>query len=267
MRVIGGAVVVVIVLVLLGTVVAAFGPLPLRVVGPEAERLNAADLVKAKAEARTALLQAVAGVLLVIGAVTAWRQMLISRSQHLVSRRVAVTDAFTKAVEHLGNTDSVAIRLGGVYSLDRIADDDPDERSRVADILAAFIRDVAVADVPLPRDAVAALTVLTRRDWPCGVDLAGAHLAGVRMPGARLVAARLSGTDMSGALVTGAVLREADLSGVDLRRADLSGADLRGARISGSRLSGATADAATCWPTGFDPTEHGVLVLGDSPAL
>lgn len=248
-------------LLLITVVVAAFGPLPAHVLGfsSAAAKLNAPDRVKAESDVRGALLQAVGGILLVIGAVTAWRQMLVARSQHVLGRRVAVTEAFSKAVEQLGDSGAVGLRLGGIYSLDRVADDDPAERPRVAEILSAFVRDAARAGSELPRDATAALSVLTRRDWPNGVDLAGACLSGARLLRARLASARLNNADLSGAVLTGATLREADLKNTDLRRAVLSGCDLRDAQIAGARLSGAVADSATRWPVGFAPAEHGVL--------
>lgn len=247
-------------LALIAVVAATFGPLPGYVLdaSPAASALPAADRVKAESDIRASLLQAVAGTLLVVGAITAWRQMLISRSQHALSRRVALTDAFTKAVEQLGDA-GVAQRIGGVYSLDRVAEDDPAERRRVAEILSAFVRTRPPGEEPA-EDTAAALTVLAGRDWPGGADLTRARLAGAHLPGARLADARLTGADLRRAVLTGAVLLRAELSGADLREADLSGADLREARIAGVRLSGAVADARTRWPQGFAPGEHGVVV-------
>jgi hypothetical protein len=240
-------------------VVTAFGPLPAQLLGssPVSVQLSANERVLAESAIRTALLQAVAGVLLVFGAVTAWRQMLVARSQQRVGQRVAVTDAFAKAVEQLSK-DALALRLGGVYAMDRIADDDPAERPRIAEILAAFVRDGAPPGGELPRDVRAVLQVLTRRDWTVGVDLAGTRLAGARMPAARLASAVLADTDLSDAVLRGAVLKSADLSRADLRRTDLTGADLRSATLTGARLSAAVADASTRWPDGFVPAEHGV---------
>ncbi|MFC0434281.1 pentapeptide repeat-containing protein [Kutzneria buriramensis] len=241
-------------------VAAAFGSLPSWLLGfsPAAARLGANEQILAEGAIRTALLQAVGGILLVFGAVTAWRQMLIARGQQRIGRRAAVTEAFAKAVEQLANDDAVALRLGGVYAMDRIADDDPTERPRIAEILSAFVRDGACADGELPRDVRAGLQVLTRRDWTVGVDLAGARLTGARLPTARLANAFLAGTDLSDTTLRGAVLRGADLSDADLRRADLSAADLREATLAGARLSAAVADASTRWPDGFVPAEHGV---------
>lgn len=239
-------------------VVGAFGPLPGRILGPSIKELSAEKRLTAESNVRGMLLQAVGGVVLVIGAVTAWRQLLVNRRQHGLDHRIAVTEAFSNAVQQLANAESAAIRLGGVYSLDRIAGDSPGERARIAEILAAFVRD-RLTDDP-PRDALAALEILTRRDWPGGVDLAGVRLAGARLAGAKLSEARLGGADLNAADLSGADLGAADLTGADLRKARLPGAVLHDAKLRDTRFSGATADAATRWPEGFDPVGHGVLI-------
>lgn len=260
LRTLGWVLVCLVAAMLVALVVAAFGPLPTRLLSfsPAADRLSANEHILAEGAIRTALLQAVGGILLVFGAMTAWRQMLIARGQQRVGRRVAVTDAFAKAVEQLAKDDALALRLGGVYAMDRIADDDPTERPRIAEILSAFVRDGVPTVGELPRDVRAGLQVLTRRDWTVSVDLAGTRLVGARLHAARLTGAVLVGADLSDATLRGAVLKGANLSRVDLRRADLSGADLRAATLTGARLSAAIADASTHWPDGFVPAEHGV---------
>ncbi|UJW36925.1 pentapeptide repeat-containing protein (plasmid) [Saccharothrix sp. AJ9571] len=245
---------------LMAVVAVSFGPLPVWLLSfsSSSARLSPNEHMLAEAALRTALLQAVGGILLVFGAVTAWRQMLVARGQQRVGRRVAVTEAFAKAVEQLAKEEALAMRLGGVYAMDRIADDDPAERPRIAEILSAFVRDGAPDAGELPRDVLAGLRVLARREWTVGVDLAGTRLSGARLPGARLGDAVLSGADLSDANLRGAVLRGADLSKTDLRRADVSGADLRAANLADTLLSAATADAKTRWPAGFVPAEQGV---------
>lgn len=245
----------------LAVLVAAFGPLPgfLLDFSAAAGQLQPAERIRAETDIRTALIQSVGGVLLVIGAVTAWRQMLIARAQQQVGWRTAVTDAFSKAVDQLGSTESVSLRLGGIYSLDRIADDDPAEGPRVAEILSAFVRETATVE-SVSRDVMAALVVLTSRDWPQRVDLSGSRLAGVQLPKARLTKARLVDVDLRSAVLTDAVLRSADLSGCDLRKADIRGVDLWEATLAGAQLSGARADSATRWPVDFVPAGHGILL-------
>ena len=69
------------------------------------------------------------------------------------------------------------------------------------------------------------------------------------------VAAMARRADLRGANLWGA-----NLWGADLRGADLRGADLRGADLWGANLWGASASKFTAWPTGFIPTDRGVVV-------
>jgi hypothetical protein len=248
-------------LALVVTVIAAFATLPRYVLEHSAPigSLSPVQLATAESSIRGSLLQAVGGILLVAGAITAWRQMLIGRRQHILDRHVAVTEAFAKAVEYLGNVDTIDVRLGGIYSLDRVSDDDPAEMSRVAEILCAFVRERSPSDGDLPRDVLAALIVLARRPWPISIDLANTNLMGAQLRNAQLSNAILSAANLSDAVLSGAILRNATLTGADLRRADLTSADLRGAFLAEIRLSGALANSATRWPTGFVSSDHGVL--------
>jgi hypothetical protein len=50
------------------------------------------------------------------------------------------TDRYTKAVEQLGDDDKPAVQLGGVYALERVAQDSPRDRPVAIEVLAAFVR-------------------------------------------------------------------------------------------------------------------------------
>src|ERR1700730_7205701 len=92
-------------LALVAVVVDSFGTLPKYVLehSTHIAALTPAQLISAESNIRGSLLQAVGGILLVAGAITAWRQMLIGRKQHFLDRHIAVTDAFAKAVGNLGD--------------------------------------------------------------------------------------------------------------------------------------------------------------------
>jgi hypothetical protein len=243
-------------------VIVSFGMLPKRLLEYTVplDSLTAVQQASAESAIRGSLLQAVGGILLVIGAITAWRQFLLSRKQHILDRHIATTEAFTKAVEYIGNPDAMNIRIGGIYSLDRVADDDPAERSRVLNVLTAYIRERSPSQGDIPRDVQTALTVLVNRQWPAPLDLSSIYLHHARLAKALLTDARLSGVDLSGAFLNAAKMQNVDLTGADLRNADLKGADLRGACLLNARMSGAIADSTTLWPTDFVPTDHGVLI-------
>ena len=50
-----------------------------------------------------------------------------------------VTELYSKSVEQLGS-DKAAVRLGGLYALERLAQDNPDQRPTVVRVLCAYLR-------------------------------------------------------------------------------------------------------------------------------
>ena len=50
-----------------------------------------------------------------------------------------VTDTYTKAVEQLGH-DKAPVRLGAMYSLERLAQDNPPRRQTIVEVLCAYLR-------------------------------------------------------------------------------------------------------------------------------
>jgi hypothetical protein len=245
--------------------------------------LTAEQRAKATSDARTALLQAVGGLLLAAGAATTWRQMRISREGQ-------VTERFTRAVDQLGS-EHLDVRLGGLYALERIARDSPDDRRTIAEVLTAYIRHRAPwppakpgqyrADVPLDRqpdlrtrapDVQAALTVLARGPFPKPVsheapragrldlrevDLRKADLVSAHLEGAWLDRAHLEGAWLDRVHLVGAWLVNAHLEGAELGGAHLEDAWLAGARLEGAQLAGAHLEQA--WLGGGVLLEAGML--------
>ncbi|MFT7839652.1 pentapeptide repeat-containing protein [Saccharothrix sp. BKS2] len=217
---------------------------------------------------RSTLLQAVAGLLVLVGAAATWRQVQVAREGQL-------TERFTRAIDQLGS-DNADVRVGGVYALERIARNSPADRDTVRFVLGAFVRNHVPReagargpdDGPGERlpwlqqrlpDVQAIMQVLSRRSpSPTGgrrlvlshVDLRsllldpGSVLAGSVLRHTDLSRARLSGVDLRRVDLTGADLRlanlrEADLRDAVLRRAALAGANLTGADLTGTDLAGA----------------------------
>ncbi len=177
---------------------------------------------------RTTFAQAFGGAVLLIGLFFTWRNLRISQEGQ-------ITERFTKAINQLGESgpEKLAIRLGGIYALERIARDSKRDYWPVMEVLAAYVREnapkkeeqsskgdgpskernQAKENQPLVKPATdiqAILTVIGRRTltFETGEDK------------------RL---DLSRTNLIGVDLREANLTGIDLRGADLREADLRGA--------------------------------------
>jgi hypothetical protein len=55
----------------------------------------------------------------------------------LLERRI--TDLYTKAVEQLGN-DKAPVRLGGLYALERLAQENPSHRQTVTNVICAYLK-------------------------------------------------------------------------------------------------------------------------------
>ena len=149
--------------------------------------------LKLQNDVRTTLLQGLGGLAVLVGAFFTYRQLHIAREGQ-------VTERFTRAIDQLGH-ENLDVRLGGIYALERIANDSPQDRATVVEVLTAFVRDhapwpprrrdqpgkdVPINDVPPLRawaaDVQAALTVLGRRKPSIGpvqpVDLTAIDLRG-----------------------------------------------------------------------------------------
>ncbi|MEV4250934.1 hypothetical protein AB0J63_47045 [Streptosporangium canum] len=50
-----------------------------------------------------------------------------------------VTELYTKAVEQLGHAGA-AVRLGGLYALERLAQDNPGHRQTIVNVICAYLR-------------------------------------------------------------------------------------------------------------------------------
>jgi hypothetical protein len=254
-------------------------------------------------DARAAVLQALAGLLVVTGALATWRQVHISREGQ-------ITERFTRAVDQLGS-QNVDVRIGGIYALERIANNSPADRAAIQYLLGAFVRNnaswavdaaggpehptatvdkhlswmtVRAPDIQaavgilgrLPTSADAKTLYLSRTDLR-GVQLAGAKLTGIQMRHANLARGFLRGANLDGSDLTDTDLRQATLQSASLAKttlihAYLQGADLRGANLSGAVLdnavlSGARADDTTSWPVGLDARkreELGIIETSDA---
>lgn len=268
-----------------GVIVACVVWLPSYVVGSDRgsrapSSLSTADLLKAKNDVRTTLLQAVGGLILLAGAVATWRQLRLGREQQ-------VTDRFTRAIDQLGS-DKVDVSVGGIYALERITRDSKRDQGAVMAAVIAHIR----ARAPWPStnetrgregkrrptlDVQAALTVLGRRDVVrddqtleirlSDTDLRGASLRRGNFEKARFRRTQLEKARLEGANLRNAELRDASLIGADLgpddelalppadlEKAKLPKANLTAARLRGVNLAGARLQEAVLYGADLEGT-------------
>ena len=201
--------------------------------------LDPKDQVAAESDARGALISAVGGVVLIAG-------LLFTARTYQSTREGQVTDRYSAAVDQIGVKET-AVRLGGIFALERIAVDSARDRGTIIEILAAIVRHahrMSGTDQPAA-EVVAALSVLSRlpgSDESRMIDLRSSDLRGLRLPTLRLAGADLTGALLDGAQIPGADLRWAVLDRVTGSKASLIGADLRHAVATGAKFPGAYLD-------------------------
>ncbi len=227
---------------------------------------------KARSDVRMAAIQIVGGTALLVGLVFTNRSLGLNQQGQ-------ITDRFTKATDQLGS-DKVDIRLGGIYSMERIARDSKNDQGPVMEVLTAFAREHASTSTAsagpgsttVTTDVQAVLTVVGRRNTsndPTNyildldhtdlnhANLVGAHLAGANLRGVFLRSADLRSADLTAAQLIAVNFKDgADLTGAHLsggaildegakfRHADLSGANLSGANLTGADLTSADLTGA-----------------------
>ncbi|MFD8562982.1 pentapeptide repeat-containing protein [Streptosporangium canum] len=93
-------------------------------------------------------------------------EQVADNTKHDATER-RVTDLYTKAVEQLGHA-SAAVRLGGLYALERLAQDNPGHRQTIVNVICAYLRMPYTPSEPAPtpdpgQDRKAALRAARRR--------------------------------------------------------------------------------------------------------
>jgi hypothetical protein len=198
---------------------------------PDGAKWQARDSrLKLPNDVRTTMLQGLGGLAVVVGAFYTYRQVQTGRRQLDIAQQGQVTEHFTRAIDQLGSMN-LDVRLGGIYALERIARDSPDDQPTIGEVLTAYIRTHApwppslpgqyvatapIDDVPELQvrapDVQASLTVLGRGGFADDpedrvdlheVDLRKAHLRHANLIGASFYGANLAGRPFSASIWQG----------------------------------------------------------------
>ena len=208
-------------------------------------------------------------MLWIVGGIVASLGLLYTALRHQLERDANRTDRYASAIGQLGNKN-LDVRLGGIYALERIAQDSVRDRAPIGDVLAAYVRehtrerDNRPAFESPSTDVQAALTVLARRPYepsypPANLGRAvmtrallnNANLRGALLPYAELTKADITHSHLERSNLARSTLIEADFRGANLDYADLTGANLSGANLDGASLIGAKLRSANLTGSSF----------------
>jgi hypothetical protein len=262
--------------------------------------VSANDYITAQNEARSTLVNALAGLLLLVTAIFTWQQLI-------TSREAQVTERYTRAVELLGNPD-LAVRVGAVHSLGRLAVDSPKDDRSIYTLLTAYIRNHSPIEMSKPAKADESeiwvawhqrrMCELGHQDYgslqKCAADVQAAldvladHpdvlsdgrpltlvLVDARLPGALCGHAQLARADLRGTVLDNLDCRtkdrpytnfeRADFRGASLKKAQFGRANLRGAHLENTDLTGAELGRAEL--QGATYNSETVFPAGFDPAV
>ncbi len=235
---------------------------------------------------------AVRNISLVVGGMVAilialWRSLAAERQataakrQSEIGERVYLYERYRQAASMLGDNE-LPVRLAGIYALERVAEDHPDQfRLEAIKLLVEFVRTPPELNYPQPKvwdgwlqlerpatskDVQVAMTAIAemrridaiqnKREpvWLdlhdaqlCGVEL-NMPLQGVNLQNANLMFANLAHRDLTGAQLQWAncrqaLLEDADLSGAEMSDADFSGVQARKCKFRGATMPAKMVDA------------------------
>jgi hypothetical protein len=175
-----------------------------------------------------------------------------------------ITGRFTHAIDQLGS-DNLAIRLGAIHALERIARDSARDLWQIMEILTAFVRETSVLNPPeevatrekamvkksfkLRADLQAALNTIGRCNAYVDdsieqeLDLSGANLSGGRFK-EFVQKATFQNVDFSGSTLKQAIFEEVNLQKTSFVTADLQGALFVSCILSNAQLVGADLQQA-----------------------
>lgn len=237
---------------------------------------NSTTIATLENQYRATLTQILGGAAVAIGIYFAWKNFITAQENLKTAQEGQITERFTRAVDQLGAVDkdgnpAIEIRLGGIYALERIANESDKDYWPIMEILTAYIRknspteygeetftyeysyaqdrNVEVKEIKMQNrislDIHAIVTVIRRRRnfFNSGesnyLDLRGTNLREADFEGANLQGVNLKCTYLEGANFRKANLQEANLEDANLQEAIFFDANLQDTFLAGVYLRGA----------------------------
>ena len=211
---------------------------------------------KERAQAGVTLLQTIAtsigGIAVFWNIVLARRQMAIAhrqtelaQDQMEIMREQIINERFSKAVEQLGH-NQLAVRVGAIYALARLAKDSPRDHWTIMEMLAFFLREQCPCPEgstcrrhpsSVPKDIQAAILVLGQRNVEQDPEKSHLHLIHNDLRGVSFAEGDFRNVYFYESNLSDANFYGANLQGANFWKADLSYSNLKGCQLDGAILS------------------------------
>ncbi|MEU0884785.1 pentapeptide repeat-containing protein [Lentzea sp. NPDC005914] len=184
-----------------------------------------------------------------VAAATQAHQDRVATATEIDSAERRVTDLYIKAVEQLGS-DKALVRLGGMYALERLAQNVPDQRQTIVNVLCAYLRTPHSSHKQLPTEissnspSVDSIPIAANRPEETSTTEAGQYGQDhqVRLTAERILFAHLIERDYEQERPRETYWKDIDLdlTGATLFEANLASCHIRSARFNGAHFAGQT---------------------------
>ncbi len=213
----------------------------------------------------------IAGAGAIIGYIFATGRNIILDGQNKINAQAQITESMVQAITQIGAVNegkpNIEVRLGGLYSLQRIMQDSPRDEMTIARIFYAYVRENIKRDKPkkikrnkegeiiylrLPEDIQAVLIIINKLnekwreqgiEWLndaqlnfSHTDFSGYSLRNIDFRDTALKSADFSDTDLQNADLSDANFHDSNLQNALLFNTDLSGAHLAYVDLSNTSL-------------------------------
>ncbi|MDH5757932.1 MAG: pentapeptide repeat-containing protein, partial [Nitrospinota bacterium] len=206
-------------------------------------------------ESRKTIAQIIGGIVAIIAFYFMWeRNRLTAQGQ--------ITERFTQAVEQLGH-DKIAVRLGGIYALERIARDSKEDHWSVMEVLTAYVRENCPVNKEKKTKASEWLGIkrmidylkdhrpdvdqgkrVVNKDIQAILDVIGRR-GHIETEGDRRL--NLANVDLRGAFIMKMGEHDVYFNNVTFYRSDLRGVSFNGANLKGANLQRANLQETYFW--------------------
>jgi uncharacterized protein YjbI with pentapeptide repeats len=214
------------------------------------------DRINAQTDVYNLLFQGVGALILGGLTYTGWHYLRRTDGQFQQTDRRLITDRFSQAISHLAS-DKMEIRLGGIYTLERIAQESAAESWLTIEVLTAFVRERSTTREAALNPPIAGSPPTSSQDRPLTI-VGGSEVAASRKrpPPSKvptdiqavmtILGRRDTSKDRPDRIIElrESNLRDADLNGIELWGADLWKVNLREAQLWQAKLAGASLGRA-----------------------
>ena len=206
---------------------------------------NPKDLSDAENGHRATLAQILGGIAVGFSLYYTWRRVTIAEKDLKVSQEGQITERFTRAIDQLGAIDklgkpAIEIRLGGIYGLERIANESEKDYWPIMEILTAYVRKnsrILEERYENENEAEAVDEYIDEKTIEIFYFDIQAIIAVIRRSAIIRRSRSSFNTEESNYLdLNKTDLRRSNFQEADLRRANLEEANLKGSNLKGANL-------------------------------